>query len=148
MYGDKSLDYSVCSNTADPAKYWKMEGAVTSEYALQAFADASADVKYLQDALSRAAGAGVPISAGTSETGFSGDWSKVLTPAEAQTLEKSVNGVGGTGGMQTYVFPVSNNAFGMATGPKGLSAPADGPQVLLPLDQFQQKGREANPPQQ
>ena len=141
----KTRSYGTCTNQADPTKYWKLEGSVSTTYALQAFQQAGAPVGYLQDAMKKAIQAGAPINPdeGKAAAGFSGDWQKVVTPSEIMTIESSVqgiNGIGGAGKQQAYVFPTGPKSFGLAVGPEGLAAETpDHHQALVPVGQMLQK---------
>ncbi len=148
--GDKTWQFNKCSNLADPDKYWKIEGAVSTVYALQAFQQQGAPVDYLLTAMQKAAAAGAPVNVneGQAAAGFTGDWKKIVTPSEIMAIESSVNGingVGGSGGQQTYAFPAGNNEFGLAVGPKGLKAETQAhQQVLVPVsDMLQQHAQQS-----
>jgi type-F conjugative transfer system pilin assembly protein TrbC len=133
-YDDKQLQYTECA-AADPAKYWKIGGAVTTDYALDSFIAAGATgAQRYKDVLAKASITGIPESNdGKSQAGFTGKWDQVITPATLAaingTLSKGMNS-------DTYVFPTGDNSFGLATGPKGLSAVVNGNQVMVPVSQM------------
>lgn len=79
--------YDTCPPLA-PENYWKLSGAVTSNYALQSFIDDGAvqAAPYL-NALSRGwAGAASP---GKEQRAFSGKWEDVLSPSDKMAAEQA-----------------------------------------------------------
>ncbi len=86
--GDIEASYDTCPEL-DPAKYWKISGAVTSSYALQSFIDdgAVSAQPYLK-ALARGwSGQEAP---GKTQRAFTGEWKDVLSPAEQAAAADAV----------------------------------------------------------
>lgn len=85
--GEMTLSYDTCPEL-DPSTYWKLSGAVTTNYALQAFKDAGAPgVDVHMKALSRGwAGLDAP---GKEQKPYVGDWKDVLSPAEQAAAEEA-----------------------------------------------------------
>ncbi len=83
----KEVSYDTCPEL-DPKSYWKVSGAVTSNYALQAFLDEGAvQAKPYLSALARGyAGQATP---GRDQKPFVGEWKDVLSPsAQAEAAEE------------------------------------------------------------
>jgi type-F conjugative transfer system pilin assembly protein TrbC len=79
-YAGQTLSYDSCP-ALDSDKYWKMEGAVTTSYALQAFIDDGASVgKPYLNALAKGYAEGIPP--GKAQTAFAGNWDEVLSPLQ------------------------------------------------------------------
>jgi type-F conjugative transfer system pilin assembly protein TrbC len=87
-YRKESLAYRTCP-PQDPNKYWKMEGAVTSYFALTEFkragAGAAADKRLA--ALSRGLGGRAQPQA---QIPFRGDWKDAISPAEILAGKKAL----------------------------------------------------------
>ncbi len=78
--------YSTCS-AIDQDKYWKMSGAVTSDYALRAFVEAGAPgAQVFYDALRKGAAPGLIIPQKQQE--FKGEWKDII-PVEQIMAEKA-----------------------------------------------------------
>lgn len=84
--------YDTCPEL-DPSKYWKVTGAVTSSYALQAFIDdgVTRAEPYLR-ALSRGY-AGQEVL-GKEQRAFTGEWKDVLSPAEQAAAQEAAKALG------------------------------------------------------
>lgn len=105
-YHKKQWTYPVCDQV-NTKKYWKIEGAVTSAWALRQFKKAGAPgVQVYINALAKA-------KLGKTDTGkvqqpFQGQWSSAASPAQLQAIVKTVNSFG----QQAYQTP-----YGLAVGP-------------------------------
>lgn len=87
--GDKDLSFETCAKY-DNSKYWKISGAVTSGYALQAFVDqGAAGAAVYRDALRKGLSQGT--DAPKSQQAFSGSWKDAVSPddllAEKQAID-------------------------------------------------------------
>ncbi len=118
-YHKKQWTYPVCDQV-DKKKYWKIEGAVTSAWALRQFkaADAPGVERYIQ-ALAKA-GLGKTDS-GKSQQPFKGQWGEAPSPAQLQAIVKTVNSFG----QQAYKTP-----YGIAVGPTQAIKPGQGISVI------------------
>lgn len=78
--GEKTLSYDTCPEI-DPSLYYKVSGAVTSNYALQTFIeDGASEAKPYMQALARGwVNGNIPDK---SQKAFSGKWESVLSPEE------------------------------------------------------------------
>lgn len=83
----KTYTYDTCP-PIDPSKYWKITGAVTTNYALQTFIDDGAkQAERHLSALSRG-WAGQPAPA-KGQVPFTGEWKDVLSPAEQAAAQEA-----------------------------------------------------------
>lgn len=98
QYRGQDLSYNTCP-PLDPAKYAKVSGAVTSNYALQMFADDGwAQAKPFLKALSQGYALGkVPQK---EQQPFTGKWEEVISPADRMAIQAAVNTVQTPAGMQ------------------------------------------------
>lgn len=89
--GGQIGSYDMCP-ALDPANYWKMAGAVTSGYALQAFVDDGAlDAKSHLDALARGfAGATAPAK---EQRAFVGKWEDFASPSEQMAAREAAKAI-------------------------------------------------------
>ncbi len=128
-YDKKQWTYPVCDKVASKY-YWKIEGAVTSQYALRQFKKAGAPgVTVYLKALARG---GLDSGSGKTQVPFKGSWASAPSPEQLTAIEHTVASFGN----QTYQTP-----FGIGVGPKqpiqpgqGVSALATGPQPVVPGD--------------
>jgi type-F conjugative transfer system pilin assembly protein TrbC len=82
----QNLQYKACP-PVDQEKYWKISGAVTSDYALREFiADGAPGADTYLEALKKgqAAGEQTPVL----QQGFKGEWKDALTPADVQAMKE------------------------------------------------------------
>lgn len=104
----------------DESKYWKMTGAVTSDFALNAFIkDGAEDAKMHLDMLAKG---GHPTS-GQTRSPFEGDWDSLPSPEVLATMKESL-----AAGEELYMTP-----YGAAVGPAGSTNEGVG---LTPIDTF------------
>jgi type-F conjugative transfer system pilin assembly protein TrbC len=94
-YGKKTLSYDTCP-AMDESKYWKITGAVTTDFALREFIKAGA--KHAQvnlDALAKGFATGTV--APKNQQAFSGEWKEALTPEELMSVQTAIDTARGTG---------------------------------------------------
>lgn len=85
----QALSYDTCP-ALDPSKYYKLTGAVTTNYALQAFIDDG--VKEAQPYLSALSRGWIDGNTpGKAQKPFVGTWESVLSPAERQASKDMAN---------------------------------------------------------
>lgn len=105
QYRGQDLRYNTCP-PLDPAKYAKVSGAVTSNYALQMFADDGwAQAKPYLKALAQ--GYALGKAPQKEQQPFAGKWEDVISPADRMAIQAAVNTVQTPAGM-----PASNSAPG------------------------------------
>lgn len=120
--------YDGCA-AANPDAYWKIEGAVTSDYALRSFVDAGAPgAKAYLDAL-RNAGKKAGAQAGKAQVAFSGNWKTAVVPSEQAVVDQTVAGT--SSATTLYRLPPPFNLD--AIGPAGLKYPAAAHATEIPL---------------
>lgn len=118
-YHKKKWTYPVCDQV-NKKQYWKIEGAVTSAWALRQFKQAGAPgVEHYIQALAKS-GLGSADS-GKKQEPFKGHWANAATPAQLTAIVKTVNSFG----QQAYQTP-----FGLAVGPKQDIKPGQGISVI------------------
>ena len=88
-YNKQNLSYDTCP-PLDESKYWKLTGAVTTDYALRAFIDdgavsAKVNLAALAKGVSGGAADGTPVP--KAQQPFTGDWNSALTPADLQAAK-------------------------------------------------------------
>lgn len=98
----------TCSE-ADPAKYWKIEGAVTMTWALDTMRAEGAPVEPFQEAYAK----GGLTQGSKDQKPFTGDWAAAATPAELADANKALEGTG----LRAYLTPDGRTAVG----PEGMS---------------------------
>lgn len=87
---DRTTEYQACP-PLDPSNYWKLSGAVTTSYALQAFVDDGAvDAKPHLDALSRGWAGQSPSK---EQKPFTGKWEDAISPSEYQAAQEAARTV-------------------------------------------------------
>ncbi|OCX67862.1 hypothetical protein A6P07_19225 [Acidithiobacillus thiooxidans] len=118
-YHKKKWTYPVCDQV-NQKKYWKIEGAVTSAWALRQFKKAGAPgVEIYIKALAKA-GLGKADSTKIQQP-FKGQWGQAASPAQLQAIVKTVNSFG----QQAYKTP-----YGIAVGPAQAIKPGQGISVI------------------
>lgn len=118
-YHKKKWTYPVCDQV-NQKKYWKIEGAVTSAWALRQFKKAGAPgVEIYIKALAKA-GLGKADSTKIQQP-FKGQWGQAASPAQLQAIVKTVNSFG----QQAYETP-----YGLAVGPAQTVKPGHGVSVI------------------
>lgn len=116
---DGNAFWAGCGPT-DENKYWKMAGAVTSDFALNAFIEDGADgAKLYLDLLAK----GVQPTTGQAMQPFTGDWDTTPTPEVLAAMKETA-----TAGQEVYMTP-----YGAAVGPAGAANEEGG---LTPIDVF------------
>jgi type-F conjugative transfer system pilin assembly protein TrbC len=104
----------------DESKYWKMSGAVTSDYALRAFiADGAEGASLHLDLLAK----GGYLADGQARAPFDGDWDNIPSPEVLANMKESI-----TANQEVYMTP-----YGSAIGPAGQANPEAG---LIPIDKY------------
>lgn len=84
----ESYHYDVCSQL-DARSFWKISGAVTSDYALRRFIETGAsEAKPFHDALRKGMAPGVVIP--KEQQAFSGEWKDAISPSELEAQQKAV----------------------------------------------------------
>lgn len=84
----QTYPYNTCA-PLDTNKYWKIEGAVTSDFALREFQKAGAgQAQMYLDALARAGGGGQ--MAPREQQPFTGDWKDAISPADLQATQDAI----------------------------------------------------------
>ncbi len=107
QYDSRTWTYPVC-NPVDPKDYWKIEGAVTSEWALRQFKKAGAPgVSVYLRALAK--GPAAAKAGSKTQQPYTGSWATAPSPAQLQAIAKTVASFG----EQAYQTP-----FGVAVGPE------------------------------
>lgn len=87
---DRSTEYQACP-PLDPSSFWKLSGAVTTSYALQAFIDDGAvDAKPNLDALARGWGGQAPSK---EQKPFTGKWEDAISPSELKAAQDAARAV-------------------------------------------------------
>lgn len=91
VVGGQSGSYDVCP-ALDPVSYWKISGAVTSGYALQAFIDDGAtDAKPHLSALARGfSGGAAPVRV---QQEFVGKWEDFASPSEQMAAREAAKAI-------------------------------------------------------
>lgn len=80
--GSKDFGFSKCP-PLDPSKYWKITGAITTDFALRQFIDSGANgAKPFLTALAKGFGEGQ--ASPKLQQAYSGDWKSELTPSEVK----------------------------------------------------------------
>ena len=83
--------YKTCK-PLDPKKYWKMEGAVTSDFALREFTKAgSPQAQMYLDALAKAGGGGA--MAPKEQQPFTGNWKDAISPEDVKAVQDKIAAV-------------------------------------------------------
>jgi len=115
----KKVTYPVC-DPVNPKYYWKLEGAVTSEFALDQFkADKAPGVSQYLKALARG---GRSLNNNSKvQPVFQGSWRDAPTPEQLQAIRQTVAKFG----QSVYQTP-----YGIAVGPKMTIKPGQGIQAL------------------
>lgn len=88
-YKGQSLAYNQCAE-ADPHKYWKITGAVTTDFALEQFEkNGSQHASRYKAALAKgfATGSKPPKD----QQGFTGEWKSILTPEEIMSVQTAID---------------------------------------------------------
>ena len=89
VYDKQELTYSTCP-PMDPDKYWKISGAVTSDFALREFQHEGAPgVQTYLDALAKGLATGelIPREQGD----FQGDWKPAISPADLEATKAAID---------------------------------------------------------
>lgn len=91
----KEFDYQKSTHTYDTCppvpddKYWKMSGAVTSDYALREFISHGAKrAQPFHDALAK--GLAMGMAAPKGQQPFSGEWKPAVTPEELMSIQQAI----------------------------------------------------------
>lgn len=93
-YGDKTLSYDTCP-PVDESKYWKITGAVTSDFALREFIKAGATHAQVNlDALAKGFATGTMPA--KNQQGFSGEWKDAVSPEELMAVQAAIDTARGT----------------------------------------------------
>lgn len=84
----QNLSYDACTQL-DPNSFWKLSGAVTSDYALRRFIeDGAVEAKPFHNALRKGMAPGVVIP--KEQQAFSGEWKDAISPAELMAQRQKV----------------------------------------------------------
>lgn len=84
----QTLSYDTCP-PVDESKYWKISGAVTTDFALREFINAGAKGAQINlDALAKGFATGTV--APRNQQPFTGDWQDVITPDEKRAAESAI----------------------------------------------------------
>lgn len=119
QYNQHTWTYPVC-DPANPKQYWKIEGAVTSDWALRQFKKAGAPgVSAYLRALAK--GPKTATSQAKTQQPYTGSWATAPSPAQLQAIAKTVASFG----EQAYQTP-----FGVAVGPQMQIKPDQGIQAV------------------
>ena len=87
-YQGQGLSYNQCAE-ADPSKYWKITGAVTTDFALEQFEKSgSAHAARYKAALAKGFATGTKPP--KDQQGFSGEWKSILTPEEIMSVQSAI----------------------------------------------------------
>jgi type-F conjugative transfer system pilin assembly protein TrbC len=91
-YRGQALSYDTCP-PVDPSRYWKMTGAVTTDYALREFIDAGAD-----DARPHLAALAKGLATGEAtpklQQPFTGAWKSALSPEDVMAAQRAAGAAG------------------------------------------------------
>lgn len=88
-YRGRTLSYDTCP-PADPARYWKMTGAVTTDYALREFIDAGASAARPHlTALAKGLATGQSTPAPKAQQPYTGAWRDALSPDELAAARRA-----------------------------------------------------------
>jgi type-F conjugative transfer system pilin assembly protein TrbC len=86
--GNSGLSYDTCGQV-DPRKYWKISGAVTSDYALRAFVEQGAKgAQPYHDALRKGMAPG--MTAPKTQQAFAGDWKDAVSPDDIMAGKQAI----------------------------------------------------------
>lgn len=82
------LSYDTCQRM-DPSKYWKISGAVTSDFALRSFVEKGATgAQQFHNALRKGLAPGAVVPKG--QEAFSGEWKEAISPDEIMAGKQAV----------------------------------------------------------
>ena len=85
-----SYPYNTC-RPLDPQKYWKISGAVTSDFALREFQKVgAAPAQVYLNALAKAAGADVGQLAPKEQLPFTGNWKDAISPEDIASMQNAI----------------------------------------------------------
>ncbi|MHB1666155.1 TrbC family F-type conjugative pilus assembly protein [Thiomonas sp.] len=117
VFDKKTWDYPVCDR-ANAKRYWKIEGAVTSQYALRQFKKAGAPGVSVYIRTLAKGGFGTGPQA---QEPYAGKWDAAPTPEQLQAIQQTVSSFG----QSVYKTP-----YGIGIGPKMTVTPGHGIEAL------------------